>query len=123
MSDTRTLLEAAGIDAFGTAVGLAVISGALAILTPFLAELTAALAALALAAWLVAGGGTVALRHRLPSGGWWAFVPLAAGAGVFLGFSSVPVGERALLLGLSLVPLWVAERRRRNASPELETEP
>ncbi len=99
-------------EAFGAAVGSAVVAGALSIVAPFLSALTAALAALAVAGWF---------SRRLGSGSAWREVVrrdrlagaalVGAGAVVFL----VPVpgleNLKALLLGLSFVPLWLVERR------------
>lgn len=95
----------------GVAAGIGVVSGALALVGPYLAALTGALAALALAGWLAARSRTpgVALVDR---GGALALVILGAAAVIYV---APPVGlasVRALLLGLALVPLWWTAPRK-----------
>ena len=80
-----------GFETFGTAIGLAVVAGALSLLTPALSVLTGTLAALAIA---------------------------AAGAAAYLDPLG-PLGPfRGLILGVSLVPLWVAERGIARRGPQ-----
>ncbi len=111
----RSLSGELGFEAFGTACGLAVVTGALAAVAAGFTLLTGTLAALAVAGWAsrhrrsrLDGGSPVRPRgsYVLP------FAALGAGALVFLD----PPGElarwRALLLALGLLPLWLAERRR-----------
>ncbi len=99
-------------DAFGTAVGLAVVAGALSLLVPALAALVGTLAALAVAGW--ASIRYQNRRFRTPPG--------ARARGAALGVVALvgalyldPPGPlapaRGFLLALGLVPLWVAERR------------
>lgn len=106
-----------GFDTFGTACGLAVVTGALALLTPTFNVLTATLVALALAGW--------ASRHRTraegPRGGAVFVAPyvlsfgvLAAAVALFLDPRGTLGPCRGLLLGVALVPLWVTERRQRD---------
>ncbi len=101
-----------GFEAFGTASGLAIVSGALALLVPGLAMLTAALAGLAVAGWASIGARRRA-ADRLRSSPALLVLGLAA-----VGFLDPPVPlvrARALLLALGLVPLWLGERRRNPA--------
>ena len=100
-------------DTFSVAVGLAVIAGGLALLAPYLDSLTAALAALA-------GAGCAAGR-TLDRGNWTESVLSVRGAGLLCAtvgtgaFFLLPgpwAAARGLALALSLVPLWLGERRR-----------
>ncbi|HTW55309.1 MAG TPA: hypothetical protein VMG36_02525 [Thermoplasmata archaeon] len=102
-----------GFDAFSAAVAVGVIAGALSVVWPSLDGLTAALAALAVAA--------VAVRHadRPRADGWrptargLAVVAVCgAAAGLFLDPPPPLAAWRGMLLGLSLVPWWMVERRR-----------
>ncbi|MGA8303208.1 MAG: hypothetical protein WA691_01270 [Thermoplasmata archaeon] len=103
-------------DPFGVAVGLAVIAGALALLAPYLNALTAALAALAGAGWVAGRAG-----ERTRGSGWLLYGRAAAigfatlGTGAFFLLPEPFTSGRGLALALSLVPLWVVERRRRPA--------
>ncbi len=106
---------AVGSEAFGTACGLAVIVGALAVVAPELDLLVAAMVALGLAGWAsVHRRG----RPRLgPGAGRRAAYAIAfsvLGAGVVLFVAApAPLGPwRPLLLGLGVLPLWTVERRR-----------
>jgi len=105
-------------EAFGASVGSAVICGALSVLAPVLDSATAALAALAVAGWVSRARQTGALaRDRMGRS------PVAAlgslgGAGVlFLVPPPALVPFRGLLLGVSLVPLFLAERSRSVRAP------
>jgi len=115
MSGPAAVANPLGFEAFGTSCGLALVAGALAAVAPALSMLTAALTALAIAGW-------ASLRHRSGRGRPVAarsaatyvlpLAVLAAGAVLFVDPVS-PLGAwKALLLGLTLVPLWVVERRR-----------
>jgi len=104
-----------GFEAFGTACGLAVVTGALSLVAPRFAVLTATLVALALAGWTSrrrrAGSehGERRLTGRVDGP---ALAALAAAAGIF---AYPPTGFapwRALVLGLAVVPLWWVERHR-----------
>jgi hypothetical protein len=81
----------------------ALLSGGLAVVATYLAALTGALAALTLAGWL---GGHADLRawqgrHALAVGA------VALGAGAYLLGPSSLLGLRAILLAVSVVPLWL----------------
>jgi hypothetical protein len=113
----RLVLADLGFDAFGTACGLAVVTGALALLSPRLDALTAALAALAVAGW-----ASLHRRRpgpRSPRPGRYAAPLVLLGASAFVYLDPPPALSigRALVLGLGLVPLWAAERGR-PAPPE-----
>lgn len=111
-----------GFDAFGAAVGLSVVSGALAIVEPFLGVLTGTLAALALAAWVLARREGTAGRARFRSRtGWGAWVVLG-GMGILYLDPPVPFAPfRSLGLALALVLLWTAERGGRRPAPRERT--
>ncbi|MGI0156249.1 MAG: hypothetical protein ACREDE_09010, partial [Thermoplasmata archaeon] len=90
-------------DTFSAAVGLGLITGALALVAPFLDALTAALAALATAGWL-AGRPREPRRLleeflSLRGVGLWC---VALGAGAFFLLSGPFDGARALALAASL---------------------
>ncbi len=89
----------------GVAAGAGIVSGALALADPALASLTAVLAALAFAGWAAARSRSprrASFDRRTAA----ALAALALGALVFVAAPS-PIGTaRALLLGLTLVPLW-----------------
>jgi len=96
-----------GFDAFGGAVGLAVISGALAIVVPSLAVLTGTLAALAVAAWAVGGRAAAAgggRRGGLRAAGEGTVV--AAAALLYLDPVHGYAPFRSLGLALALVLFW-----------------
>jgi len=111
-----------GYEAFGTACGLSVVSGALSLLVPGLTILTATLVALAVAGWASLRGrdgrGPPERRREIER-----YAPplavLAAAAVLFLEPPAPAEPWRALLLGLGVVPLWMAERRGpgRRSSP------
>jgi hypothetical protein len=100
-------------DAFGLAVGSAVISGALALLEPFLVALTGALAALALAGWMSwrrrRSARWTELGHPRPAA---ALGVLLVGVLAFAVLPEPWAEFRGLALGLALVPLWLHERHR-----------
>ncbi len=99
-------------EAFGAAVGCAVVAGALSIVTPFLSALTAALAALAVAGWVSRLRESGSARRELVRPDRLAAVALVGAAAVlFLGRVPELENLKALLLGLSFVPLWLVERR------------
>lgn len=100
-------------ETFSVAVGLAAIVGGLALLAPFLSALTAALAALAMAGW---ASGLPRVRT-----GWAEWLPptrragllsVGLGVGAFFALSGPWAAVRGLALAVSLVPLWMVERRR-----------
>lgn len=100
-------------EAFGAAVGSAVVCGGLSVLVPLLIAPTATLAALALAGW-------VSLERRrgsLTRSGFGnrlalAFCVLGAAAIGFLAPPPSLAPFRALLLAGGLLPLFAAERER-----------
>lgn len=104
-----------GFEAFGAACGLAIVAGGLSVVLPAFDALTATLVALAVAGW-------ASIHRRESSGRLGTAGSLRAGTLSFavLGVASVafldPPGPlapwRALVLGLGVVPLWVAERVR-----------
>jgi hypothetical protein len=99
-------------DVVGVAVGTALVSGALSLVAPALSDLTGALAALAWAGWMSGAAGRALPLLRIVLGE--ARGAIVAGAGGALVFLFGPAGLapfRALLLGLSLVPLWWVARR------------
>lgn len=112
-----------GFDAFSMAVGLAVIAGGLSLLRSDLDGLVAALAALAVAGAVVTGGSPRAVRRWRPSApGAGALVVFATGGGLFLAGPALIAPWRGLLLGVSLLPWWLVERRRRRAVAALRSE-
>ncbi len=103
-------------DPFHGAVGFGVLSGAAAVVLPFLDSLTLALAAIALAAWVGrrpprAPGARRRPGFRATCGGVCAGVGFVA----FWGLSGPWSSVRGLALGLSLVPLWWLHRRSSTA--------
>lgn len=100
-------------EAFGAAVGSAVVCGALSVLVPMLIAPTATLAALALAGWL-----SLARRRGTLSRGGFGPGPVAALCilgGVSVGFLASPPflsPYRGLLLAVGLVPLFAVGRAR-----------
>lgn len=102
-----------GADAFGTASGLALVTGALSLLLPSLRFPTATLAALAVAGWASVrrrpardGPG----RAHLGAGRLSSLGLLAVAAAAFLDPPAALQPLRGLLLALALVPLWWLER-------------
>ncbi len=92
-------------EAFGAAVGCAVVAGALSIVTPFLS-------ALAVAGWVSRLRESGSARRELVRPDRLAAVALVGAAAVlFLGRVPELENLKALLLGLSFVPLWLVERR------------
>ena len=100
-------------EVFGTALGAGLVAGALSLIEPFLAALTATLVALSLAGWCSSlrrrGSGRAELVRpdRVA-----AFAALGAGAIVYAGALPMLGSSRGLLLVLALLPLWLSERRR-----------
>jgi hypothetical protein len=113
VSDRSIAPGGLGYEAFGSACGLAVVSGALAVVVPGFDILTATLVALALAGW-----ASIHRRERRtatplgPSLRRFAapFAVLAVGVGVYVEPPAPVAVWRALLLGLGVVPLWLIER-------------
>jgi hypothetical protein len=109
---TRVPYAVLEFDTFSAAVGLALITGALALVATYLLALTATLAALAAAGW-TAGHlphprspikPFVDRRRKV------ALLVLAAGAGAFFLLPPPIVGARGLALAASFLPLWWVER-------------
>jgi hypothetical protein len=105
-----------GREAFGTACGLALVVGALAVVAPAFDALTATLVVLAVAGW--------ASAHRRAEGGLGAIVRTPSAYAVAFGLLGLALGEfvaapaglgpwRALGLGAGLLPLWLVERGHR----------
>ena len=116
MSTSSEGLRFIGFDALGLAVGTAIVAGALSLIAPFLAALTGTLGALSVASWImVQAPRRSAGRWHLARARIAPLSILGAGATVFLVSPKELVPFRALLLAMSLVPLWWSERplRRR----------
>jgi len=113
MTGGPTFTAEIGREAFGTACGLAVVAGALAVLLPEFDGLVAALVALAFAAWasLHRRGAASSLRGGRPAVTYGlAFLPVVVGVGVFLDPPSTFAPWRGLALGSALLPLWWTDR-------------
>jgi len=99
-------------DVVGVAVGTALVSGGLAVVGPSLAALTGALAALAWTGWI-----SLVRRRALPivpllrGAARWSVVSSSAGLLVFLFGPTELDPFRALVLAVSLLPLWTVARR------------
>ncbi len=107
-----------GFDALGLAVGTALVAGALSLVAPFLIALTGTLAALSVASWtMVQSPGGFAGWRYLTRDRIAPLTILCAGSMVFLLPPRELVSVRGLLLALSLVPLWWAERPARRPAP------
>jgi len=100
-------------DAFSVAVGLAIVAGGLAVVAPYLNSLAAALAALAGAGW-AAGRSTERARGAavLSLGRWTGLLSAGLGTAAFFLLPGPFSVVRGLALGISLLPLWLVERRR-----------
>jgi len=99
-------------DVVGIAVGAALVSGALATVGPSLASLTGALAALAWAGWFsLARRSRPTLRRAFAGDARWASLSISGGVFFFLVAPPGAYPFRALVLALSLVPLWMLARR------------
>lgn len=99
-----------GFEAFGTAVGLAVILGSLSAVVADLVPVTGTLAALALAGWATLPRRRVARSGPLGPATVAALLPLALGAGAYLAPPPSFEAYRGLALALGLLPLWLVER-------------
>lgn len=102
-----------GADAFGTASGLALVTGALSLLLPSLRFPTATLAALAVAGWASAhrrASRDASAGNRRGAGQIPSLGLLAVAAAAFLDPPPVLQPLRGLLLALALVPLWWTAR-------------
>ena len=105
-------------ETFPAAVGLSLIAGGLALAAPFLNSLVLALAALAVAGWVV--DRRAGARGR--GGGWrpgvlfgWTMAGL--GAVAFFALPAPVASVRGLLLACSLLPLWANDRRSSRSHP------
>jgi len=99
------------LDAFGSATGLAVVCGALAIVVPFLVSVTGTLAAIAVAAWTIARASADEARSFRHGSTAVAAVGLAVAAVVYLKPPASFGPYRALLLALVTATFWAIERR------------
>ena len=100
-------------EAFGAAVGSALVCGALSVVFPPLVAPTATLAALALAGWVSLARRRGSLSRSGLGTGALAALGVLGGAGVgFLTLPSLLAPFRGLLLAGSLVPLFAVERTR-----------
>jgi hypothetical protein len=109
----RAPLRLFEFEAFGTAVGSAVVCGALSVLVPTLIAPTATLAALAVAGWLSLARRRGSLSRNSVGLGPIAALCLLGGAAV--GFLVSPPALspfRGLLLAGGLVPLFAVGRAR-----------
>jgi len=100
-----------GFEAFGTAAGLALVTGALSVVAPFFTVLTGTLAALGVAGWTAVRrreGGVV--RSLRAPGRAVGVLALGVGGGLYLDTPTPLVPFRALLLGIGLAALWYGER-------------
>jgi hypothetical protein len=99
------------LDAFGAAVGAALVCGALSVEFPPLLAPTATLAALAVAGWaaILRQNGAPG-RNRAASG--FSLCVLAGASAAFLVNPPVLGAVRGLLLGAALLPLFLSVRRR-----------
>lgn len=107
-----------GREAFGTAAGLAIVVGALAVVARPFDALTGTLTVLAVAGWASThrrSYGGLATLGRSPGAYAVAFGVLGAAAVLFAETPPSFVPWRGLLLGLAIVPLWGTERRRGTA--------
>ena len=100
-------------EVFSTALGLAIVAGALSLLAPFLLALVGTLGTFAVAGW----AALVRPRAERPSRVRRTDRLLALGVAAIGGilFLHPPAGlgaGRGLLLAASLLPLWCVERRR-----------
>jgi len=100
-------------EAFGAAVGSAVVCGALSVLAPLLVAPTATLAALALAGWVSRARRRGLLSRRgIGLSPALALGALGVAAGAFLEPPAFLVPVRGLLLAVGLLPLFATERLR-----------
>ncbi|HEY1199214.1 MAG TPA: hypothetical protein VGG32_10925 [Thermoplasmata archaeon] len=113
MTDGARVVPLFEFEAFGAAVGSAVVCGSLSVLVPLLVAPTATLAALALAGWVSLARRQGSLtRNGLGTGSAVALSVLAAASLGFLASPPLLAPFRGLLLAGSLVPLFVTERTR-----------
>jgi hypothetical protein len=109
---------------FPAAVGLALIAGGLALAAPFLNSLVGALAALAVAGWVVdrrpVGRESVGRTAPTVRLGW---VCVGMGALIFFALPPPAAAARGLLLAGSFLPLWLADRRTATSHPARAVNP
>lgn len=112
MSPYGTNRKPVVLDAFSFATGVALIAGGLSLVAPFLNALIVALAAIAMAAWVMERRGAVGSPFsgvgRIDG---IALGVLAAGVGVFVLHPPPLEPARGLGLALCLLPLWFSRRR------------
>ena len=121
MTRSGNALPRIELDAFGAAVGAALVCGGLSVAFPPLLAPTATLAALAVAGWAALALRNGALtRHRVGSG--ISLSVLGGAAAAFLLNPPVLVSARGLLLGAALLPLFLSVRDRTALPSLLRTE-
>lgn len=109
-----------GLEAFGTASGLAVIAGSLAVVVPMFDALTVTLVALAIAGWASArrrGARRAGVAVRAVVASAVGLVALGIAGAAYVAPPAPLAPWRALVLALGVVPLWTLERRRAERRP------
>lgn len=100
-----------GFEAFGAAVGSALVCGALSVLAPILDAPTGTLAALALAGWVsLARRRGSHVRDRVGRASVATLLGLGGASIVYLTAPGFLAPFRGLILAASLVPLFLLER-------------
>jgi hypothetical protein len=113
MTDHGTVPPLLDFEAFGAAVGIAIVCGALSVMVPLLVAPTATLAALAVAGWVSLSRHRGVLTRNGLSKGPIAGLLILGGATVgFLLCPPILVPFRGLVLAGGLVPLFAFERAR-----------
>lgn len=100
------------LDTFRVALGLAIVTGGLALVAPYLNALTAALVALAVAGWAAGLGRDHAMD--LPgalSARAVGLLSLAIGIGSFFLLPNPLALARGLVLALAVLPMWWIDHR------------
>jgi hypothetical protein len=118
MTDRARIAPPFEFEAFGAAVGSAVVCGAFSVVVPVMVAPTATLAALAFAGWVSLARRRGSLtRKGLSLGPVAALFVLGGAAAAFLAFPPFLGPVRGLLLAGGLVPLFVTERTRFSSRP------
>jgi hypothetical protein len=109
-----------GFDASSSATGLGLITGALSIVEPFLAVLTATLTSIAVAAWVLGRPrGANGRRRWAEARTLGAIGAVAIGGAIYLDPPALILPFRALLLSLLLLPLYWDARAHRTIGAAL----